>query len=180
MSATAGAAGSECFEHVDEVAELYAAQDVRVRRLVRLNVQAPDVLVEDACQVAWMRLVLHRTRVRREAAIRWLVRVAVNEAFKLIRRGARDLSLDELSGDGDGDGEGAEARLRTPELLDELAEHHARLETIRDLPARQQRLVWLQGLGFTYEEMADETGTTRRTVERQLLRAKGALAQGQA
>ena len=177
MSATAGAAGTECFEHVDEVAELYAAQDVRVRRLVRLNVQAPDALVEDACQVAWMRLVLHRTRVRRDAAIRWLVRVAVNEAFKLIRRGARELSLDELSGDGGG--EVSEARLRGPAQLDELAEHRARLETIRDLPARQQRLVWLQGLGFTYEEMADETGTTRRTVERQLLRAKGTLARAQ-
>ncbi len=173
MSVIVGAVESECFAHVDEVAELYAAQAVRVRRLVRLNVQATDTLIEDACQIAWMRLVVHRARVRRDGAPRWLVRVAVNEAFKLIRRAARDLSLDELSD------EGGEGSLRTPALMEELAEQRARLDAIRDLPARQQRLVWLQGLGFTYDEMADETGATRRTVERQLGRARGTLARVQ-
>ena len=47
--------------------------------------------------------------------------------------------------------------------------------TIGHLPPRQQRLVWLQGLGLTYEEMAGYTGASTRTVERQLLRAKRTL-----
>ena len=67
-----------------------------------------------------------------------------------------------------------------PALLDELVEQRARLESIRTLPERQQRLVWLQGLGLTYTEMAGQTGETRRTVERQLLRAKRTLARQEA
>lgn len=179
MSAIAGSVEpeclqSECLERLDEVADLYAAHAVRVRRLVGLNVHASEAVLDDACQVAWLRLVRHPGRVRREAATRWLVRVAVREAWRSSRRGARELSLDELAE------ESAAAPPSAPELMDELAEQHARLDAIRRLPPRQQRLVWLHGLGFSYEEMAVEIGATRRTVERQLLRARSALAQAQA
>ena len=174
MSVVTGPAASECLERLQDVADLYAAHAVSVRRLVRLNVHACDAVIDDACQVAWTRLVYHRARVHREAATRWLVRVAVHEAFKLLRRSARDLSLEELCEDGDGDGPGA-----APCVLEELAAQRARLEAIRGLPERQQRLVWLAGLGFSYEEMAGETGATRRTVERQLVRARGTLARAQ-
>ena len=63
--------------------------------------------------------------------------------------------------------------LATP--ADELYEQRAKLASIGRLPNRQQRLVWLQGLGFSYGEMADREGASARTVERQLLRAKKAL-----
>ena len=169
MSEIAGAGAEPYLEDLEEIAALYATQAVRVRRLVHLNVQAPDALVEDACQVAWMRLVCHRARVRRASATRWLVRVAVHEAFKLLHRGTRDLSLDELVD------RAADAPLPAPSLMDELIEQRARLRAIRALPERQQRLVWLQGLGFSYAEMAGATGDSRRTVERQLLRAKSRL-----
>jgi DNA-directed RNA polymerase specialized sigma24 family protein len=49
---------------------------------------------------------------------------------------------------------------------------HLRLELLRELPERQERLIWLQGLGFGYPEMADETDMTMRTVERQLMKAR--------
>ena len=142
-----------------------------MRRMVRTSVRAPEPLIEDACQLAWTRLFLCRDRVRRETVTAWLVKTAVHEAFKLMHRDRRNLSLDALSDD-----------LRrvpaasAPELLDELMDQRARLDSIRILPERQQRLVWLHGLGLTYTEMAGQTGTTRRTVERQLLRAKRTLA----
>jgi len=66
--------------------------------------------------------------------------------------------------------------LPTPPLIDELIEQKDRLESIRLLPERQRQLVWLQGLGLSYREMAGETGMTRRTVERQLMRARSSLA----
>ena len=169
MSAIDGPALPLCVQDVEGVSELYAAHAVRVRRLVRLGVQAPDAVVEDACQVAWMRLVHHRARVHRETATRWLVRVAVNEALKLLRRGTRDVSLDALAD------EAGEPTLSSPDLIEELAERRARLEEIGDLPARQQRLLWLQMFGFSYAEMAGETGDSSRTVQRQLLRAKDTL-----
>ena len=174
MSAIAGPPQPECVERLEEVADLYAAHAVRVRRLVRLGVRAPDAVIEDACQVAWMRLVRHRARVRRETAVRWVVRVGVNEALTLVRRARRDVSLDALADDTVG------ATLGTPDLIEDLAERRARLDAIGGLPARQRRLVWLQGLGFSYAEMAGETGDSRRTVERQLLRAKQTLARVEA
>jgi RNA polymerase sigma factor (sigma-70 family) len=164
-----------CLAGLDEVAELFAAEASRVRRLVGAGVRASEPLVEDACQLAWVRLFQCRARVRRDTATAWLVRTAMREAVKLMRRDRRELSLDALT-----DEAGDRPAPRTPALLDELVEQRARLEAIRILPERQQRLVWLQGLGLTYTEMAGQTGTTRRTVERQLLRAKRTLAGQQA
>jgi DNA-directed RNA polymerase specialized sigma24 family protein len=88
-----------------------------------------------------------------------------------MHREGRELSLDALAEEA-----GDQAAPSAPALLDQLIEQRARLESIRILPERQQRLVWLQGLGLTYTEMAGQTGATRRTVERQLLRAKRTLA----
>ena len=158
---------------LDGVAELFAEQASRVRRLVRAGVHAPEPLVEDACQLAWVRLFQRRARVRRDTATAWLVRTAIREAVKQLHRERREVSLDEL-----GEQSGDRPAPSTPALLDELVEQRARLEAITILPERQQRLVWLQGLGLTYTEMAGQTGTTRRTVERQLLRAKRTLAAG--
>jgi len=171
----AGELNEDCIANLEEVSELFAKQGVRVRRLVRTSVRAPEPLIEDACQVAWIRLFVCRDRVRRETAIAWLVQTAIHEALKLMRRDRRDLSLDALSEDPRG-----VPVASAPELPDDLVEQRARLDSIRVLPERQQRLLWLHGLGLTYTEMAGRTGTTRRTVERQLLRARRTLVSQQA
>src|SRR5256714_15535245 len=77
-----------------DIGELYGLLARRLERIVRLDVRAPDVVIEDACQFAWSRLVHHRARVRRDGALSWLAKTAVHEAFKLIRRADRELSLD--------------------------------------------------------------------------------------
>ena len=46
-------------------------------------------MIEDACQFAWGRLVVHSRRVRAEAALAWLAATAVHEALQLIRRDRR-------------------------------------------------------------------------------------------
>jgi RNA polymerase sigma factor (sigma-70 family) len=170
-SPVASEAGEGCVATLDEVAELFADQAARVRRLVRAGVRAPEPTVEDACQLAWVRLFQRRACVRRDTATAWLVRTAIREAVKQMHRTGRELSLDALTEEA-----GDQAAPSAAALLDELIEQRARLESIRILPERQQRLVWLQGLGLTYTEMAGQTGATRRTVERQLLRAKRTLA----
>jgi RNA polymerase sigma factor (sigma-70 family) len=149
------------------VGELYGRLSDRLEQIVRLDVRASDAVIEDACQFAWSRLVHHCDRVQREATLAWLAQTAVHEAFKLIRRDNRELSLEaavESAGD-------AALRLRAP-APEELVVARERLAAIGLLPERQQRLLWLHGLGHTYSEMAVRTGCTRRTVERQLLRAK--------
>jgi RNA polymerase sigma factor (sigma-70 family) len=157
-------------EGVEDVGALYRALAPKLDRIVRRDVQAADGVIEEACQFAWSRLVSHADNVQREAALAWLIKTAMHEAFKLARRDRRDISLDaalEQTGERLLGGRGSAA--------DELVERRARLEAIATLPARQRRLVWMQGLGFSYAEMALHTGCTARTVERQLLRAKRQL-----
>jgi DNA-directed RNA polymerase specialized sigma24 family protein len=93
----------------------------------------------------------------------WLATTATREARKQISRDCRELSLDS--------GDNRPLSVLTPGPY-ELVERRERLEYIGLLPERQQRLLWLHALGLSYAEMAEHTGDTLRTVERQLLRAK--------
>lgn len=153
-----------------DIGELYASLSDRLERIVGMDVRAPRAVIEDACQFAWARLWHHRDRVRRDTALSWLATTAIHEAFKLLAGQARCLSLEdtiERSG---------EAPL-TPHApaVEDVLEDRARLELVRSLSERQQRLLWLHALGFSYGEIAASTGSTTRTVERQLLRGKRTL-----
>ena len=151
-----------------EVEDLYRTLAKQLEWVVRSDVQAPTTVIEDACQFAWARLVHHRGRIRRETVFGWLASTAMHEAFKLIRRGCREVSLDaEIEA-------GRDTPDRRPGPVD-ICERRERLSTVSSLPARQQRVVWLYGLGLTYAEIADQDGCSSRTVERQLQRARAAL-----
>jgi RNA polymerase sigma factor (sigma-70 family) len=155
---------------IADLDELYRLLAPRLAQIVRSHVHAPEAVIEDACQIAWSRLVRHADHVHRDAALSWLVTTAEREAFKLTRRDRREVSLDaELERTGE-----LPFPSRAPEPA-EIVEFRDRLGELRRLPERQQRLLWMHAAGLTYVEMADRTGDSRRTVERQLLRAKGRL-----
>jgi RNA polymerase sigma factor (sigma-70 family) len=156
------------------VAELYRDLSERLEQIVRFDVRAPESVVEEACQFAWGRLMDHRHRVRRESALSWLARTAVREALKLHARTGRYVSLESTL-----DGERA-AALPTLAGPDELFERRERLQSIRRLPERQQQVLWLHALGLSYAEIAQHTGWSTRTVERQLLRARRAVREAAA
>jgi RNA polymerase sigma factor (sigma-70 family) len=156
---------------VGDVGELYALLARRLEQVVRLDVRASDALIEDACQVAWIRLLHHRHRVHRESVMSWLIHTAVHEALKLLRRDRRELSL-EVEAEG--------ALLCSNATLSEVIECRERLAELGRLPERQQRAVWLHGLGLNYAEIARHEGCTTRTVERQLLRARHTIRQPEA
>jgi RNA polymerase sigma factor (sigma-70 family) len=158
---------------VGDVGELYGSLSRRLEQIVRHDVDGSEAVIEDACQVAWGRLVVHASRVRPEGALSWLATTATREARKLIRRTGRDLPLMEEA-DAAIDG-GRERWSPGPE---ELAEHRDRLRALDRLPQRQRQMLWLQGAGLSYVEIASATGCTTRTVERQLMRAKRALREG--
>jgi RNA polymerase sigma factor (sigma-70 family) len=147
-----------------DVGELYVSLAGRLQQIVRLDVRAPDAVIEDACQVAWFRLLHHSHRVHRETALAWLATTAAREALRLLGRDRRELPLDaELERDG------------RPETPHELVEYWERLREVERLPERQQRAVWLHAIGLSYAEIALHEGCTRRTVDRQLLRARHTL-----
>jgi RNA polymerase sigma factor (sigma-70 family) len=155
---------------VSDVDELYRLFSRRLLRIVRSGVRAPDSLIEDACQFAWSRLVDNRARVHRDTALSWLITTAMREARKLVQRSGRDLSLEAVID------QGAELPgSRTDRSPQALAEARERLRSVTLLPARQQRLLWLYGVGLSYEEIARSQGCTSRTVERQLHSARATL-----
>lgn len=52
----------------------------------------------------------------------------------------------------------------------------ALLDAIAQLRPRQRRLLAMRAAGLRYEEMIDVTGDSFRTVDRQLVRARAAIA----
>ena len=126
-----------------------------------------STVVEDACQFAWGSLLAQATRIRAEAALSWLATTAVREAWRLMRTRERDVPL--VAADAAVPG-GAEPS--TAVMTDAIVEDREQLKLIRQLPERQQRILWLHGLGLSYEEIAAYTGDTPRTVQRQLLRGR--------
>jgi RNA polymerase sigma factor (sigma-70 family) len=149
-----------------DLARLYRSLAHELERIVGTGVPAPDV-VDDACQFAWTQLICHSDRVQHEAALGWLATTAVREAFRLIRAAEREPSLEALLHVFD------ESTLTVGS--EERFECQERLLALGSLPPRQQRLIWLHAMGLTYAEMAIHEGATRRTVERQLLRARATV-----
>ena len=134
------------------------------------DVQAPEPVIQDACQFAWSSLVHHRGHVRRETVLGWLVTTAVREALRLRRRSDREVSLEAMLEEG-GDLDAPRGR----RSIEELVEARERLKLVSSLAPRQQRVLWLHALGLSYAEIAREDGCTERTVERQLYRARTRL-----
>jgi RNA polymerase sigma factor (sigma-70 family) len=95
-----------------------------------------------------------------------LVRTALREALRLLGRDHREPPLDAQLVR-----RGADPR---PGPADRY-EQRERLDALSSLSLRQQRLLWLYGLGLTYDEIALRHGCTARTVERQLKRARETL-----
>jgi RNA polymerase sigma factor (sigma-70 family) len=149
---------------------LYCALASPLERIVRAEVRACDAVIDDACQIAWIQLLGHAGQVRTRSVLSWLATTAIHEALRLLRRAGRDLSL-ELTFE------------EEPEMITRLAvpgpeetlELRERLQSLSRLPERQQRMVWLHGMGLSYADIALSTGCTMRTVERQLMRAKRSM-----
>lgn len=151
----------------DELDDVYPRLAPRLHRIVARNITAPAALREEACQFAWSRWLDFCDDVDPASTLGWLATTAIREALRLLRAQSREVSLDDL---------GSRERvfaLREPSANPEqIVTFREQLAEIHQLPVRQQRMVWLHGIGFDYEEIAAQTGDSRRTVERQLLRAR--------
>jgi len=129
--------------------------------------------VQDACQTAWERLLVHEeVDVQGRGVIQWLVITAAREAWKRSGR-KRELPFVALSGDDSG------ARFEPAgDAPDPLAVVLARDDSRRRLARltdREREFLALQALGLSYTEIAQATGASPRTAERQILRARRKL-----
>jgi RNA polymerase sigma factor (sigma-70 family) len=153
----------------DEIAALYAQQARRVQRQVARRVNAPAAVIEDACQTAWERLCTHPdVNPAGPGAVRWLVITAMREAWR--GAGGREIPTDPTDlAEPVSDAPSPPERVIASQHYDELRDQ------LRGLNDRQRQFLALQAAGLTYAEIAQRTGTTLRTVERQILRARHKL-----
>jgi RNA polymerase sigma factor (sigma-70 family) len=157
--------------HSERVNDLYSELQPQLVRILAGNLQAPEWVIDDACQTAWSLLLEHQPELAPGGELGWLSTTATRAALRLMRRGRpverrQQPMAPVLWPDFRSHQPGPEASLEVRE----------RLAEIRRLPVRQQRVVMLQGFGYEYEEIAVATGSTRRTVARQLTQARQRLA----
>src|SRR5436305_211972 len=79
--------------HLD-VASLYPDLRPSLERIVRRNISAPEALIEDACQVAWSRLLRDPDRVSSDTVLGWLATTATRETKRNGKRGASHVLQD--------------------------------------------------------------------------------------
>ena len=148
----------------DDIAAYFAANATAPERTVARHVVATDEIVEDACSIAWSKLLRRPDIHLGTDGFWWLYRVATREVWRLTNQARRERGLSAQD-----DGPAVDADVAA------TVERHLMLRGLHELPERQARLLFLHGCGFTYAEIAGLTGATRRTVDRQLRRARERL-----
>ena len=151
-------------------AELYRLHHERLERVVRRCVGGSHALIEDACSFAWLQL-LAKQPERGPDLFGWLCTVAIHEGYRLSRLERRQDRLDVGAGRGDGTLLRAELVEDLRACLERQQEARAALGRVGELCPRQRELCALQVAGLSYREIADLTGDSTRTVDRQLTRA---------
>jgi RNA polymerase sigma factor (sigma-70 family) len=158
----------------DEAA-LYAQHSDRLLRQVRAAVNTSDAIVEDACAAAWA-ILLRRQPDRTPTLGAWLRIVAIREAIRMDRRARSAVSMDVLAATpmhADGDTAGVTREALPPTHSDDaVIVARDALRELAQLPPRQRRLFALHVAGYSYQEIAQLTGDSLRTVDRQLRRAR--------
>jgi RNA polymerase sigma factor (sigma-70 family) len=149
---------------------LYAELQPQLARILASNLEAPAWVIDEACQAAWGSLLLQRPELAAGQELGWLSTTATRTALRALRRERHTDPHEQLP-------EPAcleDRRTAQPEP-ERAVELRERLAEIKRLPIRQQRVVMLHGFGYEYREIAAVTGDSRRTVQRQLTRARQRL-----
>jgi DNA-directed RNA polymerase specialized sigma24 family protein len=150
---------------VIDLEQVYRTHSARVRSAVSSQLGGVGAgLVDDACQDAWLIALRNRSRLYSagsESVYCYVVKTAIRQGWKLAARqcSACELELDQP------DPVSLEGRVIARDTL-----------RLSGSSPRQRRMLWLRALGLSYAEIAAETRSTVRTVDRQLQRGRKALA----
>jgi len=147
--------------------ELYRRHHQALLRAVARQVNAPEALIEDACQRAWI-ILLRRQPDRGPGLFAWLRIVAIREAWALSRTERRTVALDELT---ELDEEPAALAGPADQLEDALEARRA-LRALAALPDRQRRYLTRLASGHSYHEIAHVEHATYTNVNKHLARAR--------
>lgn len=166
-------------ERREQIGAFFAAHAHRLQHTVRRAARAPEPTIEDACATAWTKL-LARPDVSLDArGLAWLTTVAIHEAWRLT-------CVDHEAPVGSFQGPPTTYQDDQPEPADPYApgtderalqhiEHAQRLVALRALKPREREALYLQGLGYSYQEIATLTNSTYTAVNRRLTEGRARL-----
>lgn len=141
-------------------AGLFEAHHKQLVRIVAGSVNASRQTIEDACAFAWAQLLRYQPDRRHVRA--WLVRVATREAWRLTaeewRMGADEDAMERLA-------------VCSTDTEGRLGWVHG-TSVLASLGAKESQLLLLAAAGYSYVEISEITGHSRRAVERRLMRAR--------
>ena len=158
---------------LQQIAALHAEHARQLEELVARHARATPQTIEDACSYAWMQLLTHPCiNVCRPcwSALAWLTQTAMREAWRLEADRAREELVDDAALE--------RARRRRQDIApaaDEVADRHARLDLVAQLPERPRRFLLRLAMGFTYREIAKQENVSLTTTNKQIARAKRLL-----
>ncbi len=132
-------------------AELYRRHQRDLLRAVSRAVNAPQELIEDACQNAWA--ILLRSQPDCVSIFAWLRVVAIHEAYRLSQTERRHTHLEDL-----GLRTEWEAIIADRSTIDDAIEAREALRALASLPERQRNDLTLLVAGFSYREIGEITG----------------------
>ena len=161
----------------EQIAAFYACHADRLQRIVRVKVHAPAATVEDACQNAWAILVRRDDIPLDERGVSWLATVAIREGWRL-QSSTRDVPMGAIRSGVFVEGELGELETAEPGPAERALardEHAQRVADLRTLKARERRELYLQALGYGYDEIAALTGSTYTAVNRRLTEGRAQL-----
>ena len=158
--------------------ELYRTHHRALIGRTRRAVNAPEALIEDACQLAWTQLLVYQPEPR-DNALAWLTVVARNEAYRLARDYKRALPASSVTTTN----EEGKATEFDPDLApgpdrDPLLCHDAReaLAALAELKPAQRTALALKVAGYKYKEIQELCGGKTYTwVNRHITEGRAAL-----
>jgi DNA-directed RNA polymerase specialized sigma24 family protein len=145
----------------ERVATFYARQADHLQRIVAARVNAPAQTIEDACQHAWVALLRRDDVAPDERSGGWLYTVTIHEGWRLARRRAREVPMGAMRNGDLRDGELPEpvtVEFAPDERTLTGIGHAARVADLRTLKPRERRDLYLQALGYSYNEIAALSG----------------------
>jgi RNA polymerase sigma factor (sigma-70 family) len=162
----------------DQIAALYRVYAARLVALVSARIRAPRAIIEDACAMAWETL-LTRTHVRlqHDSARGWLLRVAERQALRLVGDQQRQRPSGTFDTDHERDTlpQPVDLNADTAHLATERMTDDQRRTDLAALKPAQQRALVLHAAGYTYDEIATVTASTRTAVNRRITEGRAAL-----
>jgi DNA-directed RNA polymerase specialized sigma24 family protein len=164
--------------HGDE-AELYRRYHRALQRAVARAVTAPPELIEDACQIAWTAML--RYQPTRATLFIWLRVVAIREASRQRARAHAETPAGHFHTPHPGElapGEHPEPPADTPDIADQVAariQHAQRRHDLATLKPNDRHALYLQGLGYRYQEIMHITDASYTAVNRRITEGRRAL-----